>query len=212
MKKKSTAKRKRPSREPKRPVLKAGWRPPRKPGPVPRKVTTPTPALPHHVEKGADVRIVARHSPKWHQFNDQARLIFVEQHKPLSEIGKLLPVSLAALEKWCRDGRWVQQREMLRSSPQGHVEDVALMLAQLIENAKAYARQSKKLPANFFDDVAKGAKAIELLRGDSFFNSHLVRVLELFKSFLETTGKKDLLDQFSEILSPFTVYAMNAGK
>ena len=148
----------------------------------------------------------SRETPKFIRYGDAARVLSVEQKLSDREIARQLPLHAATVAKWRKLYGWDGQRTLLTQGAQGHVEDVALMLAQLIADAK----KARKLPPHFFDDVAKGARAIDVLRGDVHYPAHLVRTMKLLMAYLQSIGKLELAQQLSAEMSGFHVYALGS--
>lgn len=136
---------------------------------------------------------MARRSPKFERYGDAARSLYVEQGKSCREINATMPVSTARIQIWCGRGGWEAQRRMRVAGPQAHVSDVEAMLAALVKEAMIYVRKGKRPPKGTADEIAKYAAALKSLRGDSYFEGHMMTVLNDLANYLE--GKDEVTRQ-----------------
>jgi hypothetical protein len=180
----------------------------KKPGPKSGR-----PSKKHSLEKLTPFRLVAKSSVR-QKYEEAARILFVEQGLSCRQIADegTIPVRRSTLGKWMRQGGWIAQREALRTSPQARVSDLELALRTLIDELKKHAQSGRRPWKGAFDDILKGVRAIEAMRGDIYFAGHLVKVLELLKTYLEVSKREELLRQTAELLPGFVSWALSGKR
>jgi hypothetical protein len=156
--------------------------------------------------------LTAKRSALQEQWAEPSRLLYIEQRLSLVEITKKVPVKLSTLRKWATRGGWNEQRQDLADTPQGHASDVEKMLSVLVSEAWKTIRKTKKVPKGTFDEICKAAKALTALRGDSYFNGHMMQTLELLAEHLRLNGREETAKELAEIIPGFAVWAMHRSR
>lgn len=157
------------------------------------------------------VEPVGSRSRLFEKYGAAARQMYVEQGLSAREIsgrlsGKVAEVTIA---KWMRRYSWGHAREAKLKSPEARTASVQELFDQLIETARENAKKGRLPNEKFWDQLIKGARAIERLSGEAHFAAHLTKFVEGVLKYAQS-NRPDLVGELTTLLSGYSVTVLTS--
>ena len=89
------------------------------------------------------------------------------------------------------------------------VEDVQTIFKKFVKTATENAKKNKLPDQKFWDNLIKGAAAIERLSGDAHFAAHMTKFVDGLLKYTQA-NRPDLLTAVSELLSGYSNTVLSA--
>ncbi len=145
-------------------------------------------------------------SKSFEKYGALARQMWVEQGLSSNEIEARLnrQVRGSTVLKWAKRHGWEAARQAKLQGPEALAEDVRMLFALLIQTARQNAQKSKRLPnEKFWDQLSKGAAAIERISGEAHFASHLTKFVDGLTKYC-SANMPEILPDLTKALAGYT--------
>ncbi len=118
-------------------------------------------------------------------------------------------VQASTVSGWAKRYGWDAARAMRTAAPAAMVEDVQTIFKQFVATATEAAREGRLPNEKFWDNLIKGAAAIERLSGEAHFAAHMTKFVDGLLKYAQTMTP-ELVPQISELLAGYSTTVLSS--
>ena len=150
-------------------------------------------------------------APLFEKYGAVARQMYVEQRLTPPQIEERTKgkVKASTARTWANRYGWDAARQAAVEGPAAMVEDVQTIFKKFVKTATENAKKNKLPDQKFWDNLIKGAAAIERLSGDAHFAAHMTKFVDGLLKYTQA-NRPDLLTAVSELLSGYSNTVLSA--
>ena len=144
---------------------------------------------------------------KWELIGKEAETMYVVRGLTLTEISKLLKVSIQTLSAWKNRYKWDEKRMEMERRPERIVSDLEQVLAMKARELKQKIEEGEEVSDKQFRSVIRMFEAIQSAKKKTAIIDAAPAVMKEFALFLrQNENFGDLGEAFGEILPEFMEY------
>lgn len=156
-------------------------------------------------------KISPTRSPLFEKYGAQARQMYVELSLTPLEIERRTKgkVRATTVKNWAARQGWEAARRARTDGPAALVEDVQTIFNEFVKAATENLKKGKLPDQKFWDNLIKGAAAIERLSGDAHFAAHMTKFVEGLLKYTQA-NRPDQVRAVAELLSGYSTTVLSS--